>query len=155
MPLQTAIITDQAVCHTAGQEVCIRDNQKTCHPKPRKGHTKKGRVGWSSKPDQVNSLTCNHRRPSISFRHHEHSVNPDSCVNFTCAVYLYLRWWHTIFFVKRSSCMESKPSFRFLSGRFKISLHHQCFQSDIRFCFWTFFVCLLQLPLATPPPLIS
>jgi hypothetical protein len=83
----------------------------------------------------VNSLICNDKRPSISFRAHEHSVDPDSCVKFTCAVYLYLRWWHTIFSVKRSSCVESKPSFRFLSGRFKISLRHQCFQSNVRYFF--------------------
>jgi hypothetical protein len=63
------------------------------------------------------------------------SVDLDSCVNFTYAVYLYLRWWHTIFSVKRSSCVESKPSFRFLSSRFKISLRHQCFQSDVRYLF--------------------
>ncbi len=82
---------------------------------------------------------------------------PDFFVNFTCAIYLYLRWRrHTIFSVKCSSCMESKPSFHFLLGQLKISLLHQCFQSDVDLFFLgTFFVCLLWLPLATPPPLLS
>ena len=78
---------------------------------------------WNFLTD-VNSLTCNDRRFSISFRAHKHSVDPDSCVNFTCVVYLYLWCWHTIFSVKRSSCMGSKPSFHSLLGRFKISLRH-------------------------------
>jgi hypothetical protein len=135
MPLQTAIITDQAVCNAiqSVRRCASAITKKHATLNPEKDTLKRGELDDQANP--INSLTCNHKRPSISFRHHEHSVNPDSCVNFTCAVYLYLRWWHTIFFVKRSSCMESKPSFRFLSGRFKISLHHQCFQSDIRFCF--------------------